>query len=399
MKIKSLTIHGFRGFNDEQKLLFNRRLTVIYAPNSYGKTSISEALEWLLYGATSRVEKADSKEEYKGSYRNCHLDPSMAPTVVARFADGDAEFEYRGEMNQDDGISRFVNGVGVEEWPIASQLSRAPRPFILQHALKYLLLVSPDERFRGFARLLGLEDLDEIQRNVVSLCTKPEAHIPADVAALRKSVNDLESRLAARPALAAVGKNLKKGSPGLTQTYEAIGAECHRRLPADVGEEHVLPRLLRMREDAVGQVFEGRLSLPRRSDAEQAQNTRDAEALLAEASDTALERYLSLIALATVDLVLKRASFMEAGASLLEVTPGSCPFCGRPITPDVGLRILSQRFELAAEASRHGKLAKQRDDLPRRDATGQGPSRGVPTAARGSPAAFAGSCAPATGAG
>ena len=72
MKIKSISIQGFRGFNDEQTVDFHDRLTLIYAPNSYGKTSISEAFEWLLYGITSKVESADSKDEYKGSCRNCH---------------------------------------------------------------------------------------------------------------------------------------------------------------------------------------------------------------------------------------------------------------------------------------------------------------------------------------
>src|SRR5882757_6578578 len=70
MKIKHLKIHGFRGFREEREFLFDDRLTLISAPNSHGKTSISEALEWLIYGATSKVERADSKDEYKGSYRN-----------------------------------------------------------------------------------------------------------------------------------------------------------------------------------------------------------------------------------------------------------------------------------------------------------------------------------------
>jgi len=73
VKIKNITIQGFRGFNEERNIDFHDRFTLIYAPNSYGKTSISEAFEWLLYGITSKVEKADYKEEYKGSYRNRHL--------------------------------------------------------------------------------------------------------------------------------------------------------------------------------------------------------------------------------------------------------------------------------------------------------------------------------------
>src|SRR6266480_6874613 len=73
VRIDQLKIQGFRGFNALQTLTFHSRLTVIYAPNSYGKTSISEAIEWLLYGTTSKLDHADSKEQYRGSLRNQHL--------------------------------------------------------------------------------------------------------------------------------------------------------------------------------------------------------------------------------------------------------------------------------------------------------------------------------------
>ena len=87
MKIKSITIQGFRGFNNKQTLDLHDQLTLLYAPNSYGKTSISEALEWLLYGITSKVEKALSTEEYKGSYRNLHLIDSEPSFVDVVFLD------------------------------------------------------------------------------------------------------------------------------------------------------------------------------------------------------------------------------------------------------------------------------------------------------------------------
>jgi DNA repair exonuclease SbcCD ATPase subunit len=72
MKIKQLTIAGFRGFNTERIIDFHGKLTIISAPNSHGKTSISEALEFLIFGETSKVSRADSKEEYRDSYRNRH---------------------------------------------------------------------------------------------------------------------------------------------------------------------------------------------------------------------------------------------------------------------------------------------------------------------------------------
>lgn len=197
MKIKTLCVQGFRGFNEERPPIeFHDRLTLISAPNSYGKTSISESFEWLLYGITSKTEKADYKEEYKGSYRNVHLPDSLNPFVeVVFFDDNNVETKYHGDLLEGDIIQRSVDGKEVTYWPISKDLSKISKPFLLQHALKYLLLVPPSERFHAFARLLGLEELDYFQQNVVSLCTKPDAHIPTEVEKLLKDISAFEVRV------------------------------------------------------------------------------------------------------------------------------------------------------------------------------------------------------------
>jgi recombinational DNA repair ATPase RecF len=81
MKLDTLTIAGFRGFNSEREIRMHPRLTLISAPNSYGKTSVAEALEFLLFGVTSKVQNAHSVEEYKDSYRNRHF-PDGQPIFV-----------------------------------------------------------------------------------------------------------------------------------------------------------------------------------------------------------------------------------------------------------------------------------------------------------------------------
>jgi len=78
MRLERLAVAGFRGFNEDTVMHFHEKLTLIAAANSHGKTSISEALEFLLFGATSKVEHADSKEEYKDSYRNRPLSSGQA---------------------------------------------------------------------------------------------------------------------------------------------------------------------------------------------------------------------------------------------------------------------------------------------------------------------------------
>ena len=364
MKIKNITIRGFRGFNEARMIDFDDRLTLICAPNSYGKTSISEALEWLLYGVTSKVEKADySKEEYKGSYRNRHLPESLTPFVKVTFLEDRNEIEFRGELEEGEIITRFVNGRKVESWPLVEDLSKVPKPFVLQHALQYLLLTGPDERFREFARLLGLEELVQIQQNVISLCTKTDPHIPVEVEQLRRNILALEARLASQPSLTAIEKAFRKGKDGLAKTYEAVASECRRRVPPETEEESVLPQLLKIREEAVAKIFQGRITLPDYSEREKQANTEDEGFFLDRMANAFVKKYTELVALATVQHILDRAEFFDLGIRLLDKTPGKCPFCGQSIGDALVKHIHDEHASLATEKKRNEALQNQRTEI------------------------------------
>lgn len=360
MKIKSIAIQGFRGFNEERNIDFDDHLTLIHAPNSYGKTSISEAFEWLLYGITSKVERADSKEEYKGSYRNRHLQESLTPFVKATFLEDDgSKTEFLGNLAEDESIQRFINGKQVDSWPLGQDISKVPKPFILQHALKYLLLVKPDHRFQGFAHLLGLERLDILQRNVVSVCTKPDACIPMDVNQLLRNVSALEVRLASQPSLATIEKALKKGMPGLVQAYNAVGSECKKRVPSETGEESILPQLLKIREDAVAKIFRGQIELSDYSEEEKQANDKDEGSFLSCVAEPFIKEYTELIKLATIQHVLDQAEFLELGIKLLKKTPEECPFCGQSIDDEIAKHIHAEHTNLLAKKEDSSALQKQ----------------------------------------
>ena len=143
---KNLALQGFRGFNryERSPIDFHESLTLIFGPNSYGKTSISEAFEWILYGVTSKVQGAEAinnKTEYQGSYRNCHFDGNGIPFVeVTFYREDNSEVTCRGELQREnDSITKFVDGSGVVDWPWASEALSDPRPFVLQHSLRSLL--------------------------------------------------------------------------------------------------------------------------------------------------------------------------------------------------------------------------------------------------------------------
>jgi DNA repair protein SbcC/Rad50 len=61
--LKELTIEAFRGVRSRLKLDLSSPITLIYAPNGVGKTSICDAAEWLLTGNVKRLESGGSSQD------------------------------------------------------------------------------------------------------------------------------------------------------------------------------------------------------------------------------------------------------------------------------------------------------------------------------------------------
>jgi len=310
---------------------------------------------------------AEYKDEYKGSYRNRHLPQSLPATVAVIFFEGTTELECKMELGQTDVINRSVNGSNVALWPFAAQLTISPRPFILQHTLKHLLLAKPDERYKGFARLLGLEELEQLQRHIVSLCTKPNAScIPHEVEKLVKDITAIEARLASQPKLAAIGKALKKGLLGLPKTYESIVAECRKRLPQETSEESFLPQLLQMREKAIGKIFNGRFTLTAYSNNEQHYDADDSTFLLEYGTQAFVSMYMELAALSTVQHILDRVSLLDLGITLLANDPKTCPLCGQSMDDSQTQHVQSEHTRLKTEQVHTSALRQQRSEVEKR---------------------------------
>lgn len=366
MKINNISIRGFRGFNEERVIVFHPLLTLIYAPNSYGKTSITEAVEWLLYGSTSKLERGEFKDEYKGSYRNCHLDSSVSTFVEVNFSFATGQVEFESELIGEDEYSRHVDGDSVECWPIDAELAAISKPFIMQHALKYLLLVGPDQRFKGFAQLLGLDELGTLQTDFVSICFKPEASIPTEVKTFCSQVDALEDGLAARPALNnlySLFKNFRKGKESFTSFTTAIFNECRNFVPEDTPDESVLPNLLRIRDESVKKVFSGSITLTPYSTQEKASNSADLEYFIKTVSEDLIRQYCELVAFETREIIIRHAQFYDFGLEFLTKQPDRCPFCGQELNDSIIKHIEQKHQEAKGEADHLIVLLNQRQSV------------------------------------
>ena len=59
MKLKELELTGFRGFRDEARIPFASGFTILTGRNGTGKSSICDAIEYVISGQLSRFAASD----------------------------------------------------------------------------------------------------------------------------------------------------------------------------------------------------------------------------------------------------------------------------------------------------------------------------------------------------
>jgi len=98
MKITSLAIQAFRGFNDKETFKFqNADVIVIYGPNGHGKSSLYDALEWGLTGGIRRFDEQTPERKRTRFIRNLHTNPAQKTLVKigVTLVDGSCYFVER----------------------------------------------------------------------------------------------------------------------------------------------------------------------------------------------------------------------------------------------------------------------------------------------------------------
>lgn len=172
-RLKWVEICGLRSFGIEQALIFDADVALIWGGNSQGKTSVAEAIEFLLSGTVVRPAMlGGAKNEFDRSLRNAYH-PAGEPTVVrAGIEDRDGhERRVERELTSDFGrgqdcASRLtIDGVKVEDLSsIGIVLAEPPlrAPVLFQHSIRYALSAAPSDRLTYFKALFEIGDLDAL---------------------------------------------------------------------------------------------------------------------------------------------------------------------------------------------------------------------------------------------
>lgn len=174
MKIKKLTIKGFRGFNEIQSISLDNDIVIIYGLNGSGKSSFTEALEWLFFGEISRqrLSRCKSEYQYEEYLKNLFYASADNPFVEV---EGDIKGKHvliKKELTTN-GEKFFIDGKDVINFnSLNLNLENYFRPMLAQTEIKALIETGQQDRWEQLSSILGQDDLTKLRENLMTLKTK-----------------------------------------------------------------------------------------------------------------------------------------------------------------------------------------------------------------------------------
>jgi len=267
--MRSLTIESFRGFRDSASFDLDASAIIFTGPNGTGKTSVFDALQWVLLGSIKRLEALRAR--------------STVEHVVSRFREGERarvslvvdidgqEFtltrtgDRRGSSLEIAGLdggslfgglaSDWLDSVLVHSEPGSLSVALATCGLLQQDVMRSVLEAKPAERFAHISAVLGLGDLEDFEQQAKdSLKEVNDRKSTADrlVLAARGTVDGLEERVELLE-----NRALTRASVEVVRTQLAQLLDDHSRLvaidvPKDISPQFAIEDSVRLRRLAEG---------------------------------------------------------------------------------------------------------------------------------------------------
>jgi len=196
-RLKWVEVCGLRSFGIEQSLIFDEEIALVWGGNSQGKTSVAEAIEFLLSGTVvRRAMLGGAKNEYDRSLRNAYQPDGELTVVRAGIEDREGkERRVERELTADFGRGQdcasrlMIDGVEVQDLSsIGIELAEPPlrAPVLFQHSIRYALSAAPTDRLTYFKALFEIGDLDALAdalKGVIDDLTEPPVGMESEITA------------------------------------------------------------------------------------------------------------------------------------------------------------------------------------------------------------------------
>jgi len=196
MRLKTVTISGFRGFKDKQTINLDKDVILIKGLNGCGKSSFVEALEWLFFDEISRKKKSLCKSEYSGSFlKNIHCEKNQETFVEILVNIGEKDKKLKRKWLSAKKSEYYIDEQQVKNFSsLGINLAEIYKPILAQVEIKHYVETDPKDRWEETSKILGLGVLSEFRAALKELltCKKNESQYTNSKAVLYGLESDLK---------------------------------------------------------------------------------------------------------------------------------------------------------------------------------------------------------------
>lgn len=253
VRLSSLTVGAFRGIGDVLEFDLRAPLTLVFAPNGTGKTTMCEAAEWLLTGQVDRLK--DKRDFDAEVLRSKFTGPEHKPHVAANVRVGGKAYQLSRTADGSQSPAVFdVDGLAVPQRP--NDLLALLAPAAAANEAHHLTAISLRQRWLKGTRFLSAEALAALV-DTDDETIERRTQVFADLLGIRhlldaerqfeKYATELSSRLRAQLQLTqqrsaeadAIEKELDRDASPTTTAASAIGEAAQAEMlleptPADM---------------------------------------------------------------------------------------------------------------------------------------------------------------------
>jgi len=356
VRLKEVTISGFRGFRDKQTLRLDKSAILIKGLNASGKSSFVEALEWFFFDEISRRKKSLCKSEYVGDFlRNlhCHKDQETSVEVLAEI--GEREIKLQKKLLSPEKKEYYIDDSPVKDFSsLGISFAEVHKPILSQVEIKHYVETDPKDRWEETNKILGLGVLSEFRTALQELLNSKKGESRYESS--QKILYGLESEL-----------------KGFTELQALNMIMTHRPFSKQTFEEELVKSITKTYSlktkpiDELGQSLDKEvLQLAQRD-----KNFETIQALMipdhtivnypSRLIEDLRQLFDSLKGLRIVKVELYK--FLEMGKEL--IGDSTCPFCLEETLTDEKRRLIDERMKEAKGAMElltdiNAKLAKVR---------------------------------------
>jgi DNA repair exonuclease SbcCD ATPase subunit len=318
VRLKEITISGFRGFKDKQTLNLNNNLILVRGANGAGKSSLVEAIEWLFFDEISRKKKSLCKSEYSGDFlRNLHCDKNQETFVELLIEIAGKDIRLNKKLLSPEKKEYHINEFAVNDFSsLGISFADVYKPILSQVEVKHYVETDPKDRWEETNKILGLGVLSDFRTDLQELLSSKRAE--SKYVSSKKIYDGIESDLGSAATLNSLHSKMEK-RPFKAQDFE-------NQLIKTVTQTYSLSN---KSVDDLGKVIDGELK-------KLAQKSQDFEVMrILLVPDRLIITSPSRLAEETEQLFLmikkfrpfkaELYRFLETGKNLMRET--TCPFC------------------------------------------------------------------------